>query len=341
MNGNNVNLEQLKTTWEKIKWKKCTLTPEQENTFWEKMNPMIKCGLSSEELKAILDHKYFMGTRLGREAATEEAIVDFTLYFMPHTDEEKKKLEQLKPIWEKIKRKKCTLNPEEEKTFWEQIKPMKKDDLSPAELKAILDHKYFMGKNLGYEVKMPDAVIDFVLNYWETWLKEKNQQANLEQINQIKILAGEIAKRGGCEHGAKPPDDVAQKALAEAIEVWHRDHAKPWRDYWESLDHNNIKKLAVDVENPSGLHMRPAGELVKIAEKFKCVIYIHKPGMEHYSIKVDGKPYLNVQTVFMILPLMSLAITKGDVIEFIAYGEQAEEALKAIEQLVKQHLGPK
>jgi phosphotransferase system HPr (HPr) family protein len=339
MDGNNVNLEQLKSTWEKIKWKKCPLTPQEESAFREKIKPMIKCDLSAGELEAIRGHKYFMGTKLWREATNEEAIVDYSIYYMDHTGEQKKELQQLKHTWEKIKWHHCVLTEEEEKEFRKQIVPMKKSDLSPAEFTAILDHRYYMGKDLCREVEEEEAIIDFALNYWETWQKEKNEQDNQEQIVQIQKLARDIAKKAGCQPNEEPTEEAVKNALPKAIDEWHQVHAKSWREFWESMDHNDIKRISIAVENTAGLHMRPAGDLVKIAIKYKCVIYIHKPGMNHYSIKVKGKPYLNVQTVLAVLPLMSLAISKGDVIEFIAYGEQAEEALKAIEQLVRQHLG--
>jgi len=237
--------------------------------------------------------------------------------------------EELKAVWEKIKWKKGGLSPGQEKAFWDQIKPMKKDCLTPAEFKAVLDHKFFMGVDLKRDVTLEEAIIDFVLLYMDAWLREKTARDNKEQ-------AAEIEK-----HIFLKSKEAGRDIHAEAIEEWHRIHAKAWRDYWESLDHNNIKKFAVKVENATGLHVRPAGDLVKIACAYDCDLYIHKDGMEHYTIQVDGKPYLNVRTVLAILPLLSLAISKGDVIEFIAYGSQAGEAIKAVEQLVQQQLGPR
>jgi phosphotransferase system HPr (HPr) family protein len=236
-------------------------------------------------------------------------------------------LEQLKATWEKIKFKRSDLTPEEEKAFWEQIKPMKKGILTPAEFKAVLDHKFFMGVDLKREVTLEEALIDFVLLYMDAWLREKTARDNKEQ-------AAEIQK-----HIYLKSKEAGRDMCAEAIEEWHSVHAKAWRDYWESLDHNNIKKFSVTVENPKGLHVRPAGNMVQIACAHDCDIYIHKDGMEHYTIKVDGKPYLNVRTVLAILPLLSLAISKGDIIEFIAYGSQADEAIKSIEKLAQQQLG--
>jgi phosphotransferase system HPr (HPr) family protein len=234
--------------------------------------------------------------------------------------------EEMKAIWEKIKLKKSDLTPEEEKAFWERIKPMKKDCLTPAEFKAVLDHKFFMGVDLKREVTLEEALIDFVLLYMDAWLKEKTARDNKEQ-------AAEIEK-----HIYLKSKEAGRDMVVEAIGEWHRVHAKAWRDYWESLDHNNIKKFTVTVENATGLHVRPAGDLVQIACAHDCDIYIHKDGMEHYTIKVDGKPYLNVRTVLAMLPLLSLAISKGDTIEFIAYGSQAGEAIKAIEKLTQEHL---
>lgn len=79
------------------------------------------------------------------------------------------------------------------------------------------------------------------------------------------------------------------------------------------------------VLNRFGLHARPASKFVKTAGRFKCSIYVEKDGEE-----VNGKS---------IMGLMMLAAGEGSKILIKANGPDAEEALKALEELVNQKFG--
>ncbi len=74
------------------------------------------------------------------------------------------------------------------------------------------------------------------------------------------------------------------------------------------------------ITNKLGIHARPAAQFVKIANTFSCEIRVEKDEDE-----VDGKS---------ILGLMMLAAGHGSVISVSAEGDQAEEALQALEELI-------
>ena len=74
------------------------------------------------------------------------------------------------------------------------------------------------------------------------------------------------------------------------------------------------------ITNKLGIHARPAAQFVKIANSFPCEIRVEKDDDE-----VDGKS---------ILGLMMLAAGHGSIISVTAEGEQAEEALAAIGELI-------
>jgi phosphocarrier protein len=74
------------------------------------------------------------------------------------------------------------------------------------------------------------------------------------------------------------------------------------------------------VANKLGIHARPAAQFVKTASRFKAVIRVEKDGEE-----VDGKS---------IMGLMMLAAGHGSVLNIIAEGADAEDALSALEALV-------
>ncbi len=75
------------------------------------------------------------------------------------------------------------------------------------------------------------------------------------------------------------------------------------------------------ITNKTGLHARPAAMLIKTTGKFKSDIRIAKDGYE-----VNGKSIMGV---------MTLAAEPGSVIQVIVDGEDEQEAMKAIEELIK------
>ncbi|NNC89215.1 MAG: HPr family phosphocarrier protein [Akkermansiaceae bacterium] len=74
------------------------------------------------------------------------------------------------------------------------------------------------------------------------------------------------------------------------------------------------------IGNKLGIHARPAAQFVKIASRFSAEIRVEKDGEE-----VDGKS---------IMGLMMLAAGHGSVLVISAEGSDADEALKALEELV-------
>ncbi len=77
------------------------------------------------------------------------------------------------------------------------------------------------------------------------------------------------------------------------------------------------KELVVSNEN--GIHARPAAMFVKVSNRFKSEIFVKKDGE-----RVNGKS---------IMGIMMLAAEFGSKLIITAIGDDAEDALKAIEQL--------
>ena len=74
------------------------------------------------------------------------------------------------------------------------------------------------------------------------------------------------------------------------------------------------------VRNKLGLHARAASALVKLSAKFKSDIFINKSGQE-----VNGKS---------IMGILILAAAKGTEITLKARGNDAEDALDALGDLI-------
>ncbi len=80
-----------------------------------------------------------------------------------------------------------------------------------------------------------------------------------------------------------------------------------------------VKKL--EIRNKLGLHARAAALLVQTVNRFSAEVKISKDGQV-----VDGRSIMGVLT---------LAATKGSKIHVEAKGEDAKQALRAIEKLIE------
>ena len=74
------------------------------------------------------------------------------------------------------------------------------------------------------------------------------------------------------------------------------------------------------IRNKLGLHLRPAGLLVKTANKYKSDITVEKDG-----VQVDGKS---------IIAINKLNATKNSTITIKACGQDADQALEELERLI-------
>ncbi len=82
---------------------------------------------------------------------------------------------------------------------------------------------------------------------------------------------------------------------------------------------DNASTRHVTVSNPQGLHARPAHSLVNLANRFQAEIEIIR---DHE--RVDGKS---------ILSLLTLAASQGTELIIEARGDDAHDALDALERL--------
>ncbi len=86
-----------------------------------------------------------------------------------------------------------------------------------------------------------------------------------------------------------------------------------------------MMERTVEIVNKNGLHARPAAEIVKLSAKFKADITIVRDDLE-----VNGKSIMGV---------MMLAAEFGSNILVRATGEDAEQAVNAIAELVAAKFG--
>jgi len=81
----------------------------------------------------------------------------------------------------------------------------------------------------------------------------------------------------------------------------------------------------VVIKNPTGLHLRPAGQLCKEAMQFKSVVTL-----KFRELNANAKSVLSV---------LSACVKCGDEIEFVCEGEDERLALKTIVTAIENGLG--
>lgn len=84
---------------------------------------------------------------------------------------------------------------------------------------------------------------------------------------------------------------------------------------------------SLKILNPTGLHARPASILVNLSKKFTCEIFL-----------VKGDQRANARS---LVALMSLEVGNGDLVQVDARGQDAEAAVAAISQAIRDGLGEK
>lgn len=84
-----------------------------------------------------------------------------------------------------------------------------------------------------------------------------------------------------------------------------------------------VARRHIEILNGLGLHLRPADKFVKLALRFQSDVRVIHNGAEF-----NGKS---------ILDLTSLAAERGTKLEIEARGEDAEEAIAALAELVDAH----
>lgn len=85
-----------------------------------------------------------------------------------------------------------------------------------------------------------------------------------------------------------------------------------------------MKEFEYTITDPIGIHARPAGLLVKLLAAIKSDVKVAK-----------GEKIVNAKS---ILGLMGLQAKKGEAIKFIIEGADEEEAIKKVEDFLKENL---
>jgi phosphocarrier protein len=86
-----------------------------------------------------------------------------------------------------------------------------------------------------------------------------------------------------------------------------------------------MAKVVLTLENKVGLHARPAGALVRVAKEFQSAITV-----TYRDKQANAKS---------ILSILSLGAEKGALVSIEATGDDAEQAVEKLRQLVRDKFG--
>ena len=100
---------------------------------------------------------------------------------------------------------------------------------------------------------------------------------------------------------------------------------------------NHFEKTSVEIVNKLGLHARPAASFAQIANNYESEIYVRNGEDKGYgNIEIGGKKYVDGKS---IMALMTLGAPTGSSLEILAKGEDSQEAIKSLAELVRAKFG--
>ncbi len=94
------------------------------------------------------------------------------------------------------------------------------------------------------------------------------------------------------------------------------------------MSEEEVVSVVLQIDNPVGLHARPAALFVQKAGEFEADVRVRN--------LTRGTPFVDAKS---ILGVMSIGVTQGHKIEVAASGRDAAEALAALKALAESNFG--
>ncbi len=160
---------------------------------------------------------------------------------------------------------------------------------------------------LGDNVNQGDALIRFDADFIAT--KAKSLLTQIIVTNSDRVASFDYGS-GSAEAGTH---------------VILRLEAKAAESVRSAAGGKHITSSPIAIPNPTGLHARPTAMLVNEAKKFTSVIHLYKGG-EQANAK-------------SLVSIMGLEVNCGDEVSIVATGDDAEQAVAALEAAVRSGLG--
>lgn len=116
---------------------------------------------------------------------------------------------------------------------------------------------------------------------------------------------------------------ISQLIMGEQSVIANQDD-----DVSDIKKNTSIASAEFVVTNPNGLHTRPSSVLVKLVKQFNCSVTV---------ANLDGTG--NAVSATSLMKIVALGAKKGSRLQFIADGDDAQQAIDAIGKAMKEGLG--
>lgn len=94
-----------------------------------------------------------------------------------------------------------------------------------------------------------------------------------------------------------------------------------------SQEHEAVEELTVDHDH--GLHLRPAADFVRLAARYRSQVRVA-------NLTRGGTRQANARS---LLEITALGVDRGHLVRLTAIGEDAEEAVNALSELIRSNFG--
>lgn len=194
--------------------------------------------------------------------------------------------------------------------------------ITPAELRAVEDHKYFLSLERGSEVSIEEAITDFAQRIAAAWRRDKARADALAQLHEIDV-----------RRLARSAEEGREVTRAEFAIEWCTHHAEAWRAERESLANNALLRMAFappDATRSVAVH---GSTVASTLAPFDCDAYVHGRGVSRSSFVLEGRSFAHAKSV-RTAPALEAAADAP--LEFIATGSHADRALAALREFFGQ-----
>jgi len=93
----------------------------------------------------------------------------------------------------------------------------------PSEVRALMEHKYFLGIERGYDPPLAEVIASWEARYASAWRCQKMRRDAEAQVREIEAFREKLATQRGCPI-----------TFRDAAKVWVEECESEWRRRWEA-----------------------------------------------------------------------------------------------------------
>jgi len=103
------------------------------------------------------------------------------------------------------------------------------DGFHPSEIRALMEHKYFLGIERGYDPPIEEVIVSWETRFARDWRAMKMRRDAEAQVREIEAFRDRLSADRGMP-----------VTFREAAQVWVEEFECEWRRCWESSTASSI-----------------------------------------------------------------------------------------------------